>query len=150
VEVLRAGEESRVFRHILVSIDLSERNERTLGTALALAREGRTRVTLLHVVQRVAGISRRELGSFYGHIVQKSRRKLSRAARRFADAGVPVRTAVVIGEPAGEIIKAAGRRKVDLVVIGSHRVVLGRPGRGLGSTSYKVGIACPCSILLVK
>jgi Universal stress protein family len=49
---------------------------------------------------------------------------------------------------AREIVRASGTRGVDLVVMGSHKV---EPGdRGWGTTSYKVGIACQCPILLVK
>jgi nucleotide-binding universal stress UspA family protein len=57
---------------------------------------------------------------------------------------------VIVGNPAAEILRTIRLRKVDLVVMGSHRIVLGSPGRGLGTTSYKVGISCPCSILMVK
>jgi nucleotide-binding universal stress UspA family protein len=139
-----------MFRHLLVPIDLSDRNARLLAVALSLAREGGGRVTLLHVVQRIQDTSPRELRSFYRKLEQKSRRKLDAAARRFVARDVPVRTAVVIGEPAREIIRASASAadRVDLVVMGSHKV---RPGsRGWGTTSYKVGIACQCPILLVK
>jgi nucleotide-binding universal stress UspA family protein len=139
-----------MFNHILVPIDLSEGNERTLRIALGLARNKRSRVTLLHVIQAIAGESTRELRNFYKTLEQRSQRMLMRAAKRFVDAEVPVRTLVVIGEPAREIIKAATARKVTLIVMGSHRVMPGRPGRGLGTISYKVGIGCPCPILLVK
>jgi nucleotide-binding universal stress UspA family protein len=36
---------------------------------------------------------------------------------------VRVRTAVVIGDPAREIVRAALARKADLVVMGSHKVL---------------------------
>ena len=98
----------------------------------------------------VAGVSTQELRNFYKTLEQRSQRSLARAAKRFVDAEVAVRVNVVIGNPAREIIKAATARKVALIVMGSHRVMRGRPGRGLGATSYKVGIACPCPILLVK
>ena len=137
-----------MFRHLLVPIDLSDRNARLFGAALALARASGARVTLLHVVQRIRSTSPREFQSFYRKLEQKSRRKLDGAARRFDAAGVPIRTVVVIGEPAREIVRASFGRKVDLVVMGSHKV---RPGsRGWGTTSYKVGIMSQCSILLVK
>jgi nucleotide-binding universal stress UspA family protein len=137
-----------MFKHLLVPIDLSDRNARLLTVALALARIGGARVTLLHVVQRIADTPPRELQAFYRKLEQKSRRKLDVAARRFVAGGVPVRTAVVIGEPAREIVRASVASRVDLVVMGSHKV---RPGsRGWGTTSYKVGIACQCPILLVK
>jgi universal stress protein A len=139
-----------MFEHILVPIDLSHRNERTLRLAVGLARITQSRVTLLHVIQGIAGVSTWELRNFYKTLEQRSLRTLARAAKRFVDAEVPVRTLVVIGEPAREIIRTAVARKVALIVMGSHRVLPGRPGRGLGATSYKVGIACPCPILLVK
>jgi nucleotide-binding universal stress UspA family protein len=139
-----------MFKHILVPIDLSDRNERTLRIAVELARITQSRVTLFHVVQSFAGMSMPELRNFYTTLEQRSQRRLARVAKRFVDAEVAVRAIVVIGNPASEIIKAATARKVALIVMGSHRVMPGRPGRGLGATSYKVGIACPCPILLVK
>ena len=139
-----------MFKHILVPIDLSGRNARTLRIALGLARSSGARVTVLHVIQRVAHVPSRELRGFYGQLVSNSRRKLDLTARQFSRARVAARTAMVIGEPAREIVKAAEKRKVDLIVMGSHRIVVGRPGLGLGTTSYKVGISCPCPILLVK
>ena len=137
-----------MFKHLLVPIDLSDRNARLLGVALALARVSGARVTLLHVVQRIRSTSPREFETFYRKLEQKSRRKLEAAARRFVGAGVPTRRVVVVGEPAREIVRSSFGRKVDLVLMGSHKV---RPGsRGWGTTSYKVGVMCQCSILLVK
>jgi nucleotide-binding universal stress UspA family protein len=139
-----------MFKHILVPIDLSHRNERTLRIAVGLARITQSRVTLLHVIQGISGVSAWELRNFYKTLEQRSLRTLARAAKRFIDAEVAVRVVVVIGDPAREIIKAATARKMVLIVMGSHRVKPGRRGGGLGTTSYKVGIACPCPILLVK
>src|SRR6185295_11513556 len=102
-----SAEESRMFQHILVPIDLSHRNERTLRIAVGLARITQSRVTLLHVIQGIAGVSTRELRTFYKTLEQRSLRTLARAAKRFVDAGVAVRAIVVIGHPAHEIIKAA-------------------------------------------
>lgn len=141
-----------MFRHMLVPIDLSDKNERVLRTALELARQTRGRVTLLHVIDRVADIALRELRGFYRQLQRKSLEKLDQAARRFAVQGIPVRTSVLIGEPATEIVKTAARQKIDLIVMGSHKVGLTTPvrGRGWGTTSYKVGIFCQCPVMLVK
>jgi nucleotide-binding universal stress UspA family protein len=57
---------------------------------------------------------------------------------------------VCIGEPAREIVKTAATKKIDLIVMGSHKVAPGPPSAGWGTTSYKVGIFCRCPILLVK
>src|SRR5574341_1278525 len=96
-----------MFKHLLVPIDLSDRNARLLDVALSLARSGGARVTLLHVVQRIANTSLREFQGFYRKLEEKSRRKLDAAARPFVARGVAIRTAVVIGEPAREIVRAS-------------------------------------------
>lgn len=131
-------------------MDLSERNARALRTALALAKEWRSRVTLFHVIERVAGLGPAELEAFYRPLVERSERRLRRAARPFIAEGIDARTEVRVGEPAMEIVRATLREAIDLVVMGSHKVRPGRRARGWGTTSYKVGIFCQCPILLVK
>ena len=139
-----------MFKHILVPIDLSDQNARTLRTALELAISNRARVTLLHVVHHVAKIPFREMRAFYQRLVTTSKRRLGRAAAPFLVKGLAVRSEVLIGEPAREIMRLAAARRVDLVVMGSHTVDPARHTRGWGTTSYQVGIFCQCPILLVK
>jgi nucleotide-binding universal stress UspA family protein len=140
-----------MFKHILVPIDLSDKNARTLRTALMLATQNRARVTLLHVVQHVANIPLGEMRPFYRRLVATSRRRLAQAARPFAAKGLSVRMEVLVGEPAREVVRLTLAKKADLVVMGSHKVNLTRrSSRGWGTTSYKVGIFCQCPILLVK
>jgi nucleotide-binding universal stress UspA family protein len=136
--------------HVMVPVDLSDRNERALRMALELARPGSGKVTLLHVIQRVPGIAPGELDTFYQRLLRSSERKLGQTARKLADRGLDVRTEVRVGDPAAEIVRAAQRERVSLVVMGSHRVGRGARQRGWGTTSYKVGIFCQCPILLVK
>ena len=139
-----------MFKNIIVPIDLSGRNTRALAAAVTLAEQSHARVTLLHVIHRVPHLSPRELAGFYRRLTATARRRVDQAARPFATRGVAVRTQVLIGEPAGEIVAAAGRLRADLILMGSHRVGVGRPGRGWGTTSYKVGLLCRCAVLLVK
>jgi nucleotide-binding universal stress UspA family protein len=128
----------------MVPVDLSGRNERALRAVLALAREAGSRVTLFHVIQRVPGLAPGELEKFYRLLVERSERKLREVARFFTSKGCEVSTQVRIGEPAAEIVRATLRERVDLVVVGSHKVKPGRRERGWGTTSYKVGIFCQC------
>ena len=131
-------------------VDLSERNARTLRTALALAKEWRSRVTLFHVIERVPGLGAAEREAFYRPLIEGSERRLRQVARPFTAEAIDARTEVRVGEPAMEIVRATLRQAVDLVVMGSHRVRPGRGARGWGTTSYKVGIFSQCPILLVK
>jgi nucleotide-binding universal stress UspA family protein len=141
-----------MFKHILVPIDLGDQNEATLRTAGALAEQNRARVTLLHVIHAVA-FAPHELRPFYRRLMRISDRRLAQAAKPFAARGIEVKTEVRIGEPVHEIVRAAGAG-VDLLVMGSHAVDpsrrASRPTRGWGTISYRVGLLCPCPILLVK
>jgi nucleotide-binding universal stress UspA family protein len=148
--VRRGRSRRRVFGQIIVPIDLSDRNARTLNLALGLSRAAGASVTLFHVVQQVPGLAAGEMRAFYDRLLTVSREKLGRAAKAFAARGIAVRCEVCVGDPAREIVRAAGRRRADLIVMGSHRVDLNRRGAGWGTTSYKVGILCRCPVLLVK
>jgi nucleotide-binding universal stress UspA family protein len=139
-----------MFTHLLVPIDLSARHGQALRIALELARHHGARVTLLHVIQRLADTEPGELRDFYRRLAGTSQRRLERAARRFVRAGLAVRTEVRIGEPAVDIVRMARSRKADLIVMTSHAVEPRRPGGGWGTVSYKVGALCRCPILLVK
>lgn len=138
------------FRHVLVPIDLSDRNARLLGTALALAEASRARVTLVHVIHRIAHVPLAELRGFYDRFKRVSAVKLEHAARPFLARGLRVRTIVRLGDPPLEIVRLALRQQADLVIMGSHRVNPARPRPAFGTTSYKVALACQCPILLVK
>jgi hypothetical protein len=119
-----------MFKHILVPIDLSDRNVRTLRMARLLAAQSRARVTLLHVVQHVAHLPLGEMRPFYRRLVATSRRRLADAARPFAAEGLSVRTEVMVGEglsrPAGH--GQEGRPRGDGLAPGES----GTPESGLG------------------
>ena len=143
----RPGE--TVFKRILVPIDLSDRNRRTIDVALALARQNQALVTLCHVIQSVRDIPSPELRKFYRRLEATSAGTLARVAKRFSAREVSVDTVVCIGEPAREIVRIAAGRRIDLIVMGSH-------GHGrlhstlLGCVSQKVLAASPIPVLLTR
>ena len=138
-----------MFRHILVPLDLSSRNDAALDTALRLAEQNGARVSLLHVIQRIEHVPAAELRAFYRQIEATARKKLKAAARRFVAKKIDVRPVVAVGTPARGIVEHAAVNDVDLIVLASHRIDPSRP-QGWGTTSYKVGVLCRCPVLLVK
>src|SRR5262249_46959506 len=110
--------EGAVFKRILVPIDLSDRNTRTLDVALELARGNGALVTLCHVIQSVRDVPSVELRKFYRRLEATSAGTLARVAKRFTAREVPVNTVVCIGEPAREIVRIAAGRRIDLIVMG--------------------------------
>jgi nucleotide-binding universal stress UspA family protein len=138
-----------MFDHIVVPLDLSQRNKQALTTARSLAERLGARVTLLHVVQTLARVPAGEMPAFYRRLTLMSERRLTREARKFTEAGIRVRVEVCTGDPAGEIVRRTRGRRADLIVMASHRIDPKHP-TGWGTTSYKVGILSQCPILLVK
>jgi nucleotide-binding universal stress UspA family protein len=139
-----------MFSNVLVPVDLTDRNGRPVRTAVELAAATHGRVTLVHVIQRIAGLSLSEGRGFYARLEKKAAAKLAALAKRRGKSGVEIRGEVLIGSPATDIARYAARHDADLIVMASHRVDPKRPGHGLGTTSYKVAILCTCPVLLVK
>ena len=140
-----------MFTHVLLPLDLSAKNERALTVALAMAAQNRARVTLLHIVQRVEHISLGEMRSFYDRLREQAEQRLARAERRFVAKGLEAKAVVLVGDPPRDIVRYAETKRVDLIVINSHKVLdMTRPAQDLGTTSYKVAILCRCPVMLVK
>jgi nucleotide-binding universal stress UspA family protein len=139
-----------MFRHVLVPLDFSRRNQASVTLASRLAAASKGRLTLLHVVQRIEGIPDAELRGFYGRLEKNAEAKMSRIAKRARKVAADVKTRIVVGNRIDEILHFAAREGVDLIVLSSHRVDLARPGEGWGTISYKVGILAKCPVLLVK
>jgi nucleotide-binding universal stress UspA family protein len=55
---------------------------------------------------------------------------------------------LLMGDPAEEIVKTAGKEEVDLIVLGTGKDRLDK--RLLGSVSEKVIHSAPCTVLLVR
>jgi nucleotide-binding universal stress UspA family protein len=140
-----------VFRHVLVPLDLSAKNQRALSTALELARGDDAKVTLLHVVQTLEQLPLGDMRGFYTKLADASKKKLARHAARFAKSGVPVKELVLLSSDVlQEIVDTIDERRVDLVVLSSHRIGAQRSLRDWGTLSYKLAIVAPCPVLLVK
>jgi universal stress protein A len=140
-----------VFRHLLVPIDLSDRNEHAVRTAFDLAAATDARVTLLHVVTQVRGIPAEELRSFYDQLGATAKARLGAVIRKYAQPGMDVRAVGFVGEPARDVVRWAERQRVDLIVMGSHSVASRHATRvGFGSISYKVALLCRCPVFLVQ
>lgn len=80
---------------------------------------------------------------------ERGRQVVDRMKKIVAHRGVTVRSELVEGHPAEEIIRAAQRTHADLVILGS-RGMTGLKGVFLGSVSRKVARHAPCSVLVVR
>lgn len=141
------------LREILVPVDFSRPSERALERAGELARAFGARLHLLHSyavpVQGVLPYDFAVPDHVWEGIRQAAERRLESLREKAAATGAPV-TTELSAEPAVEaIVKAAGARGADLVVMGTHghsglRHVL------LGSVAERTIRAAPCWVLAVK
>ena len=137
------------FRRILVPTDMTNRTERALELTFKLAGRG-SRVTLLHVVQTVPGLTFDDLRPFYEKLRDRAARKMATIVNRVTSPGIDVEIKIVYGPRAEMIVKTATAMGADLIVLPSHRVNPSMVGRDWGTISYKVGLLAQCPVLLVK
>jgi nucleotide-binding universal stress UspA family protein len=111
------------MKRILVGLDGSPLAETILPTLRDLARRTDAQVVLLHVVHIPKTVPT-EAGIALDEIVTQEQREaasyLRRLARELDAGGLTVRTAVVIGETAPEIVRFAERENIDLVALATH------------------------------
>jgi universal stress protein A len=144
-----------MFRRILVGTDFSPGSQRAFRVAVELARRGRSRLLIVHVVPNLA------IADVEGRLVPRIRNEMETAARRSAakrietlvsrarKSSVRAEGVVLSGAAHEAIRRTATRERADLVVVGTH----GRSGLEralLGSVAAKVIGTAPCPVLTVR
>lgn len=143
------------YKRILVPVDGSPISNRGLNEAVKMARAGRVKLRLLHVVEETAALSTPEVGANIGPILDSLRaagkRRLAGIARRVRGLNVRVESALVEnlgGRVADRIVADAKRWRANVIVMGTH----GRRGVKrmlLGSDAELVIRYSPVPVLLV-
>ncbi len=137
-----------MFQRILVPTDLTDATDSSLKLAMSLARlRYGSRVSLLHVIERIPNLEDQELRAFYERL---ERDACVRMRQMLATIGgtdeVTITHHVVLGRRAEEIARYAESHEMDLIILNHGQ----EPATPFGSVSYKVGILAPCSVLLTK
>lgn len=141
------------FKHILVPVDLTPKNKAALEIAFELAVENKACVSLLHVTETIELLGEEpddDSRAFYEKIKLRFMTELETMSQRFSGAGVDIETKVHLGKPLHEIVEFSSTHSVDLIIMSSHAIQPTDGVQSWGTLSYKVSIACPCPILLVK
>lgn len=146
------------YEKILVAVDGSEIADRALEEAIKLARQGRSRLRIVHVVDESPLWQAPEgVGVNYEAVVESFRetgRKVSAAALKTArEAGIDAESALLElsgpGRVADLIVEDAKAWGAALIVVGTH----GRRGFAhlvLGSVAEGVSRAASVPVLLVR
>ena len=138
------------FRHVLVPLDFTAKNQSSVEIALELADQNKASITFLHVIELIENLVDADLAAFYTRLTSRAEAELAARVQEGACAGISVERKLVYGKRLTEIVREARDLKVDLIVMSSHKVDPAAAVQGLGTLSYQVSVLCDCPILLVK
>jgi nucleotide-binding universal stress UspA family protein len=138
-----------MFMKILVPLDLTDKHRQALAIARELAQQSGGEVTLLHVIEVIAGLSMDEESGFYSRLERAARAHLQRQGASLADHKIALQHEILYGNRAQEIARYATEAQAGLIVLTAPRIEPQDP-TSWGSMSYKVGILARCPVLLVK
>lgn len=120
------------WKKFLCATDFSDSARRALEITFQLARLCKGRVIVQHVVTPVpvpgppvgpgglVGSIRFDTVLYQKELLKAARERLEELVKEFSGGEVAVETVVGIGPAAGEVIRLAEKKKVDLIVIGAH------------------------------
>jgi nucleotide-binding universal stress UspA family protein len=143
------------FRRIMHASDFSPASRAAFARALGLTKLNRAQLTLVHVltpVMPIAGegpISPKTWEEIEASTRAAGRKGLSALLAKAKKAGVRATGVLLEGIPHEQIVRAARRRRADVLVMGTH----GRTGLArffLGSVTARVVATAPCPVLTVR
>jgi len=139
-----------VFQNIVIPLDLTDKHRQAVAIAAELAGQSGGTLTLLHVIEKIPGLSDEEERGFYARLERSARTHLANYAESLAARQIKAHVEVFCGQRAPEIARYAQEKGADLIILSAPRLDPQHPAAGWGSLSYRVGILAPCPVLLVK
>ncbi|MEW6324872.1 MAG: universal stress protein [Nitrospirota bacterium] len=138
------------IKRILVPVDFTEFSQRAADYAAMLARRFRASVRLVHAVEPFTYdvTDTVQVINHYQALITIADRLMKNLRDRIGKRGVAVTSVILKGSPALQVVAEAKRRRVDLIVMGTH----GRTGLEhlvLGSVAERVVRLAPCPVLTV-
>ena len=140
-----------IARSYLVPVDFSKGSEAALSHAVALAKEDKAKLILIHVIP-AAMVYPGEATKFdfYALLERDARENVARLAKRKKLKPTDYRLILVRGvDPADVIARQARQLRVSMIIMGSH----GRTGLQrllMGSVAERTLRYARCPVLIVK
>ena len=139
-----------MFKHILIPLDFTKKNDPALTMVEQLAGSGESRVSLLHVIEAIAGVADQELDEFYRLLEGRARKMLGRLQTDLTNQEIDAEYAVAFGKRPEEIVRFAEESGVDLIIMSSRRLDPASPMHPWPTISHRVAVFSPCPVLLVR
>jgi nucleotide-binding universal stress UspA family protein len=137
-----------LFKHILVPLDFSDKNDAALETVHGMVSLNSSVVSLLHVVETIGSPEDLEIQKFTQQLQEHSEKELLKRAQRFRDLDITVTCESRSGNRVQETLAFAADNEVDLIVLNSHQMIDNKSSSA--SISYQIAILANCPVLLLK
>jgi nucleotide-binding universal stress UspA family protein len=143
------------IKKILYATDFSKASERALEEAVRLARQNKTEILVVHVIEPVQYVAGEEFasGEIYTKLEEISKREaqasLAKVMQKLKKSKVGAQSLLLRGSAHDQIVKAAKSKKAGMIVIGTH----GRTGLAkffMGSVAGKVVSSATCPVVTVR
>jgi len=138
-----------MYQRILVPLDTSELAEVALPYAEQMAGRLGSEITLMSVSHSAGEKEQRVFRSYIEGTVEVTKERAKRYLQKPTGQDVKVESAILVGNPAEEIVDYADRENIDVIVMATH----GRSGIGrwaLGSVADKVLRATERPVVLIR
>ncbi len=139
-----------MFKHILLPLDFTEKNDPALAIVREMAGTMQSRVSLLHVIKAIEGVADQEMQEFYGMLEGRARMALARLQTDLGREQIEADYTIAFGKRPAEIVRCAGETGVDLIVMSSRKLDPDAPKQPWPTISHKVAVFAPCPVLLVR
>ena len=147
---------------ILVPHDGTEISNRAFERATEFAKASNTNILLLHVIQDIPVPPSLLLGNDK-MLISKAKRSIAKELEKgwnkmvqekiigkmSEDEKIKIRSEVVVGSPAEEIIRFANTNKIDMIIVGSRRLETISKIKALGSVARKVSEIAECPVMII-
>jgi nucleotide-binding universal stress UspA family protein len=144
-----------MFRRVLFGTDFSPASRPAFRRAVALVRESRGRLLIVHVMPSgmplgaEGYVTARMYQEMETAIRQSAQKQLDRLVAQAKKAGVAVRGLLLSGAAPEAIVLTARKERSDVVIVGTH----GRTGLErllAGSVASRIVGTAPCPVLTVR
>jgi len=141
-----------MLKRILIAFDGSEQSRKAFNFVLEISKywtDASPDITVLSVAQPPEPIDIVEMDAIIESATQHYEDLFKELRARAGAENVDIKTEIVVGHPADQIIKYAIDNKIDMIIVGQR-------GKSkianwlLGSVSKRVSSYAPCTVTIVK
>ena len=139
-----------MFQHLLLPVDLTNKHAKVVQTAMGFAQQPGVRVTLLHIIEVIPGLSRDEDRAFYDRLEANAQKHIDKIGQGLAAKNVSWQGVILYGQRVQEIVRYAQENRAELILLTSPTFDAAHPALGWASMSFKISVLSPIPVLLVK